>query len=189
MDAAPRRPIADRASRASELLRRAIVPLDHDLVRDLAQDVRLRVHEKLHLFEDRGATFERWLRVVVRSVLDHRLPRYLSSNVPLEEVKEDTLRVRQGVTAIAVEVFGPVGGSIHLGDRGDHREESHPWTPISLHSSTRRWTFRIHFILSSSSNASPFLLFSTMSPRRGSDNANGQSMTFQHKRGPLDPST
>lgn len=73
----------------SELLRRGIARHDHDIVRDLSQDVRLRVHEKLHLFEHRrDATFENWLRVVTREVIRHRLSRYLSSNVPIEEVDE-----------------------------------------------------------------------------------------------------
>ncbi len=82
-----------------ELLRRRgiIVPSDDDLVRELAQDVRLRVHEKLHLFEHRReATFEGWLKTIARSVLDHRLSRYLSSNVPLEEVEERLLGREEG---------------------------------------------------------------------------------------------
>jgi DNA-directed RNA polymerase specialized sigma24 family protein len=82
----------------SELLRKGIVPLDDDLVQDMAQDVRLRVHEKLHLFEHRrDATFEGWLRVITREVVRHRLPRYLTSNVPIEEVDEQhRLGVEEG---------------------------------------------------------------------------------------------
>lgn len=81
----------------SELLRRAvIVRSDDDLVRDIAQDVRLRVHQKLHLFDDRRATFETWLKRVVRNVVVDRLPRYISSNVSLEEVEEEALPAEDG---------------------------------------------------------------------------------------------